>query len=92
MGKKFAVALNEKLNREYRKGFDGSALLTLIAYYNTVDKYIPDEEAQGQFVREWEDELNRIIHEELKDDIFDAAEIAAYHIQKIREKYRMREE
>lgn len=92
MGKKFAVALNEKLNREYRKGFDGAALLTLIAYYNTVDRFIPEEEKQAEFAREWEKELNRIVTEELKENINDTAEIAAYYIEKIREKYRMREE
>lgn len=91
MGKKFSAVLNDKLNREYRRGFDGASLLTLIAYYNTVDRFIPDEEKQAEFAREWEKELNRIVTEELKENINDAAEIAAYHIEKIRERYEMGE-
>lgn len=91
MRNKFASVLNERLDNEYRRGFNGACLLLLIAYYNRVEKYIPDEEKQGCFAREWEAELNRIIHEECKDNILDSAEIASYHIEKIRERFGMEE-
>lgn len=91
MKNKFASVFADRLDAEYRKGWNGACLLLLIAYYNTVEKYIPDEEMQGCFAREWEAELNRIVHEECKDNILDVAEIASYHIEKIREKYGMEE-
>lgn len=89
MKNKFATVFAERLDTEYRRGWNGACLLLLLAYYNTVEKYIPDEELQGCFAREWEKELNRIIREEMKDNILDVAEIAEYHIEQIRQKYGM---
>lgn len=84
----FAIKMRKALDDEYQKGFTGALALVLPAYYNTADKYVKEED-QAQFFMEMEDELNRIIHEELRDNILDAAELTAFKINEIREKWGM---
>lgn len=85
--KDFAKRYASQLDKEFRKGFTCALALVLLGYYNKVDKYIEDEEKQGQFFQEWETEVNRIIQEELNENIKEGAELVTHYIEEIRSKW-----
>ena len=92
MGKKFSQMLTERLDNEYRRGFTAALGIVLLGYYNKVDPYIPDEQKQIEFFHHWEDEVNRIITEECKENIIDVAELIAGHVAEIRERWGLNED
>lgn len=85
---KFAIKMRKALDDEFQKGFTAALALVLPAYYNTADEFVKEEE-QPIFFMKMEEELNRIIHDELKDNILDAAELTAFKIEEIRKKWGM---
>ena len=92
MGKTFSKMLTERLDKEYQRGFTAGLGLVLLGYYNKVDPYIPDEEKQKEFFLSWENEVNRIITEECKENIIDVAELIAGHVAEIRERWGLNED
>ena len=86
-GEKQSEWIVRSLDKEYDKGFTAGLALVLLGYYNTVDDYIPDEEKQKEFFHKWEDEVNRIIRDELKGDTREMAESATVKIMDIRKEW-----
>lgn len=65
-----------------------SMAIILLGYYNTADDYV-QEDKQAEFFKKMEEEVNRIIQEELSQDYMVMSEVAAYKIMEIRQKYGM---
>ena len=82
------AAVNNLLTEYYQKGMITSMAIILLGYYNTADDYVA-EDKQAEFFKKMEEEVNRIIQEELSQDYMVMSEVAAYKIMEIRQKYGM---
>ena len=84
----YVAAVNNLLTEYYQKGMITSMAIILLGYYNTADDYVA-EDKQAEFFKKMEEEVNRIIQEELSQDYMVMSEVAAYKIMEIRQKYGM---
>lgn len=84
----YGAVVNNLLTEYYQKGMITSMAIILLGYYNTADDYVA-EDKQAEFFKKMEEEVNRIIQEELSQDYMVMSEVAAYKIMEIRQKYGM---
>ena len=84
----YGAAVNNLLTEYYQKGMITAMAIILLGYYNTADDYVA-EDKQAEFFKKMEEEVNRIIQEELSQDYMVMSEVAAYKIMEIRQKYGM---
>lgn len=69
-------------------GFNAGVLLALLGLYNVYDEYVPEQHLPG-LTKAMEDEMHRLLRDEMNGEPAEVAEKATYEIMRLREKLGM---